>query len=320
MFFDYYSKISIHTDSSTILVGVFVLTNSCGKFDRNRTKQIPINFMDELNLLRKKTGMTIAKAWMVMVTCVIVFIFGAGIIGGVLGYRNADPQEFIEKGVFILLVLILTLSSLWGFYINKKQLPFFNKPSVLVVFVCIIISLAWSYVSPIIVEFLPFNEKESDNIERVGIHFLLGVISSVLFTFLQIGIIGHGLLKNYLFKQVIFTVAAVSIVMVIPQAVVGMFFQTAIMFYIYYRTASFILPLIMSISFIIVEDIFKVYLGNNIVTRNYIKFDFVQNDTLYFTGLAVCITIIIGGLYVIKTQTKVIAWQRPEEDEDLAFL
>jgi hypothetical protein len=182
------------------------------------------------------------------------------------------------------------------------------------------ISLAWSYISPIIVEFFPFNEKESDNIERVGIHFLLGVLSSTLFTFLQIGIIGHGLLKNYLFKQVIFTVAAVSIVMVIPQAVIGLFFQTAIMFYIYYRSASFLLPLMMTVIFNIVEDIFKFNLGSNIVTRNYIKFDFVQNDTIYFAGLAACIAIIIGGLYFIKTQTKVIAWQRPEEDEDLAFL
>lgn len=60
--------------------------------------------MDELNLLRKKTGMTIAKAWMVMVTCVIFFILGAGIIGGVLGYRNADPQEFMEEGIFVLMV------------------------------------------------------------------------------------------------------------------------------------------------------------------------------------------------------------------------
>jgi hypothetical protein len=226
----------------------------------------------------------------------------------------------MEVGVFILMVLILSLSSLWGFYINKEQLPFFNIPSILVVLVCIMISLAWSYISPIIVEFFPFNEKESDNIERVGIHFLLGVLSSTLFTFLQIGIIGHGLLKNYLFKQVIFTVAAVSIVMVIPQAVIGLFFQTAIMFYIYYRSASFLLPLMMTVIFNIVEDIFKFNLGNNIVTRNYIKFDFVQNDTLYFTGLAACIAIIIGGLYFIKTQTKVIAWQRPEEDEDLAFL
>ena len=306
--------------SSTIVVGVFVLTNSCGKFDRNHTKQIPINFMDELNLLRKKTGMTIAKAWMVMVTCVIVFMLGTIIIGGVLGYRRADPQEFMENGIIILMVLILILSSLWGFYINKKQLPFFNKPSVSITLVCIIISLAWSYISPIIVEFLPFNEKESDNIERIGIHFLLGVISSTLFTFLQIGVIGHGLLKNYLFKQVIFTVAAVSIVMVIPQAVVGMFFQTAIMFYIYYRTASFLLPIIMSITFSVVEYIFRIYLGNDIVTKNYIKFDFVQNNTVYYLGLLASITIIIAGLLYIKKQTKTIEWQRPEEDENIAFL
>lgn len=276
--------------------------------------------MDELNLLRKKTGMTIAKAWMVMVTCVIVFMIGAIIIGGVLGYRKADPQEFMENGIFILMVLILILSSLWGFYINKKQLPFFNKPSVSITLICIIISVAWSYISPIIVEFLPFNEKESDNIERVGIHFLLGVLSSTLFTFLQIGVIGHGLLKNYLFKQVIFTVAAVSIVMVIPQAVIGMFFQTAIMFYIYYRTASFLLPIIMSIAFSVVEYIFRIYLGNNIVTKNYIKFDFIQNDTVYYLGLMASIAIIIAGLWYIKKQTKVIAWQRPEDDESIAFL
>ncbi len=276
--------------------------------------------MDELNLLRKKTGMTIAKAWMVMVTCVIVFMLGTIIIGGVLGYRKADPQEFMENGIFILMVLILILSSLWGFYINKKQLPFFNKPSVSITLVCIIISLAWSYISPIIVEFLPFNEKESNNIERVGIHFLLGVLSSTLFTFLQIGIIGHGLLKNYFFKQVIFTVAAVSIVMVIPQAVIGLFFQTAIMFYIYYRTASFILPLVMTLIFNIVEVIFRIYLGNDIVTRNYIKFDFVQNNTVYYLGLLASITIIIVGLLYIKKQTKTIEWQRPEEDENIAFL
>lgn len=276
--------------------------------------------MDELNLLRKKTGMTIAKAWMVMVTCVIVFMLGTIIIGGVLGYRKADPQEFMENGIFILMVLILILSSLWGFYINKKQLPFFNTPSVSITLVCIIISLAWSYISPIIVEFLPFNEKESDNIERVGIHFLLGVISSSLFTFLQIGVIGHGLLKNYLFKQVIFTVAAVSIVMVIPQAVVGMFFQTVIMFYIYYRTASFLLPIIMSITLSVVEYIFRIYLGNDIVTKNYIKFDFVQNNTVYYLGLLASIAIIIAGLLYIKKQTKVIEWQRPEEDENIAFL
>lgn len=276
--------------------------------------------MDELNLLRKKTGMTIAKAWMVMVTCVIVFMLGALIIGGVLGYRNADPQEFMENGIFILMALILILSSLWGFYINKKQLPFFHKPSVSIILVCITISLAWSYISPIIVEFLPFNEKESDNIEQVGIHFLLGVISSALFTLLQIGIIGHGLLKNYFFKQVIFTVAAVSIVMVIPQAVIGLFFQTAIMFYIYYRTASFLLPLLMSITFSVVEYIFRIYLGNNIVTKNYIKFDFVQNDTVYYLGLLASISIIIAGLLYIKKQTKTIEWQCPEEDENIAFL
>lgn len=276
--------------------------------------------MDDLNLLRKKTGMTIGKAWMLMVSCVIVFLLGSALIGGIVGYRNGDSNELVEKGIFIVLLLILFIASLWGFFINKKQIPFFKPSTFFVTLICTIIALAWSYISPIIVDFFPFNETEAENIERMGVEFFLGILLSIFFTFLQIGVIGHGLLKNYLFKEVLFTVAAVSIVMVVPQAVIGLIFQTLILFYIYYRTASFQLPLLMTVIFIVVEDSFKWIWGQDIPTKNYIKIHLIQNDNLYYLGLLIAISIIFVGLFFIKKQTTPIAWQRPEEDEEIAFL
>ena len=120
--------------------------------------------------------------------------------------------------------------------------------------------------------------------------------------------------------QVLFTVAVVRIVMVVPQAVIGLIFQTLIMFYIYYRTASFQLPLLMTTVFIMVEETFKLTWGQGISTKNYIKIHLIQNDNLYYIGLLIAISITLAGLFFIKKQTTPIAWQRPEEDEDLVFL
>lgn len=241
-------------------------------------------------------------------------------MAGIAGYHHIQQSGFLEKGVLVLMIFILMISSLWGFFINKKQLPFFNKQPLSITLSCLAIALAWSFISPLIVDFLPFDETAADSFERIGMDFLLGIAITMLFTFLQIGVVGHGLLKNYLFKQVILTVAAVSIVMVVPQAVIGLLFQTLIMFYIYYRTASFQLPLIMTATYSIVEDSFKWRLGGNIVSKNYIRLHLTPNDNIYYVGLLIAFCVILAGLYFIKQQTTPISWQRPEEDEDIALL
>ena len=276
--------------------------------------------MDELNLLRKKTGMTIAKAWMLMIICVTVLFLGGGILGVMASMNKVEPETYLDRGIFLIMLLIISISSIWGYFINKKKSPLFHKTSLLIYLLCLFIALSWSYISPLVLDFLPFNTIEAESLERVEIELLLGIALSLLFTILQIGVIGHGLLKNYLFKQVIFTVVAVSIVMVIPQAVIGLIFQTAIMFYIYYRTASFQLPLLMTLSFSLVEYACKLTWGHAITTQNYIRIHFVPNPVLYQIGLLVAVLIIVIGLYFIRKNTNPIVWQRPEEDEDLAFL
>ncbi len=199
-------------------------------------------------------------------------------------------------------------------------MPFFRKTPISTTFIAIIIALAYAYVSPAIVDIYPFDNKEKEALENISATNILTLIISIFFTSLQIGFIGHGLLKNYQFKQAIFTVAAVSIMFFVPQAVIGLMFQSMIMFYVYYRTASFQLPIIMTILFSLVEDFLKSIYGYDIGKENYIRTLLVQNNTLYFAGLVASVCVIFGGLYYIKKQTKLIEWQRPDEQETIAFL
>lgn len=273
--------------------------------------------MEELDLLRKKTGMTIAKAWILMMSGILFFILSAGAVGFMAGFKKNAFND-VETFIFIALLSVLLLCCIWGFFINKKELPFFKKPSLVITLLCVVIILAWFYISPILYDLLPYDSKSTPK-DNIGFS-LLEVLLSLALTVLQIGFIGHGLLKNYLFKQVLFTVAAMSIVFVIPQAVFGIAIQTLLMFYIYYRTASFQLPLLMTAILSISEVFFKRTLEIDTSNNNYVRTQLIQNDTLYYIGIAICLGIIAGGLYFIKTQTKTIEWQRPEEDENLAFL
>ena len=76
--------------------------------------------MNDSELLRKKTGMTIAKAWMLMLSCVVVFIKNVGIFGAVAGFKKSGMDD-VENFVFGALLLMLLLCGFWGFFVNKKE-------------------------------------------------------------------------------------------------------------------------------------------------------------------------------------------------------
>ncbi len=272
--------------------------------------------MNEFDLLRKKTGMTIAKAWMLMLSGIFVFLLLAVAIGFYNGYKKNVMLD-AEILVFGVLIAIICLCCLWGFFINKKQLPFFNKPTPESIILSVIVALAWFYISPIINDLLPYESKSSD--KRTDLPLLFESLLSLSFAVLQIGVIGHGLLKNYQFGKVLFTVAAMSIIFVVPQAVVGMALQTLLMFYVYYRTASFQLPVLMSLVISILEEFFRRVLKINISYNNFIK-SLIDNTTVYYLGLVLCVALIAMCFFYIKKRTQVIAWQRPDEDESMAFL
>ena len=276
--------------------------------------------MNELDLLRKKTGMTIAKAWMLMATTIVIFIldntaFKLLINSKTISIKNFDGATFY----FISLFVATFLGCVWGFFINKKQMPFFKNQSLLIWFWCIIIALVWAYISPVVFDILPMNIPKQKNPESLEIGSFFSLTSLLLFIILQIGIIGNGLLKNYALRQAIFTIMAVGIVMLNPIAVISIAFQTLFLFYIYYRTAAFQLPIFMVFIFGALEEILPLYFDANYST-NYIRNYFIQNNSVYYIGLVVCVSLIIGGLYYIKTHTKLIEWQRPEEDENIEFL
>ncbi len=273
--------------------------------------------MNELDLLRKKTGMTIAKAWMLMATTIVILVLSIGIFNYFISV-NKTLTPTLEDSIFYLTsyIFVFFLGSLSGFFVNKKQLPFFRKTTFLIYIWGFMIAIVWCYINPIILDLLPLNPVSfKDN----KIFLLLNMIVILFYIVLQIGIIGHGLLKNYTFRNALFTVIAVSITLIDPQSVLILIFYSSILYYIYYRTASFQLVIFIVTISATVETLLPVYFDANF-TGNYVRNYFIQNNTLYYAGFVACVGLIIGGSYYIKTHTQLIEWQRPEEDENIEFL
>ncbi len=274
--------------------------------------------MNEFDLLRKKTGMTIAKAWMLMVSVVVIFALSNGIFNMFFnanrGSFTMTSKEFIVY--FTAFNLSIFLGCLCGIFINKKQLPSFRNTTPSNYIWGFVIAMAWCYINPVILDFFPSNPISlKDN----KLLLLLGGVGMLLTITLQIGIIGHGLLRNYSFKNALFTVIAVSIIMLEPQSVIILVFYTLFLYYIYYRTASFQLIVFITTISVTTESFLPLYFDAD-YSINYVRTYFLQNETLYYIGFVFCVGLIITGLYYIKTHTKFIEWQRPDEDENITFL
>lgn len=275
--------------------------------------------MDELDLLRKKTGMTIAKAWMLMVMTVISF-FCFRYIFQFLNNQAISPVSFSSsQSRYIAMGLAMSIGCAIGYFINKKEQLSFKKVSLSSIFCCFLIAWAWCFTSPIIYDIMPLNIPKPPKVESLEPRFFITTIALVLMAILQIGIIGHGLLKNYSFKDVIFTVAAVSIIMITPQVVMSLVFQLLFLFPIYYRTASLILPILVVAVTNITEETIMIIFDADFST-NYVRTYFFQDTLMYSIGFIIAFLVIVGGVLYIKKCSKPIQWLKPEEDETIMIL
>jgi hypothetical protein len=275
--------------------------------------------MDELDLLRKKTGMTIAKAWMLMIITVIIF-FCLRFIFQFLNNQSISPVSFSSnQSRYIAMGLAMSIGCTIGYFINKKERLSFKKVSIFSILCCLLISWAWCYTSPIIYDIMPLNIPKPPKIQGLEPRFFITTFALVLMVLLQIGIIGHGLLKNYPFKDVIFTVAAVSVIMITPQVVMSLVFEILFLFPIYYRTASLILPLFVVATVNITEETIMIITDADFST-NYVRTYFFQDTLTYSIGFIISLLVIIGGVFYIKKYSKPIQWLKPEEDETIMIM
>jgi hypothetical protein len=271
--------------------------------------------MEGIDLLRKKTGMTIGMALMLMFGSMFFIFMLAGIYGGINGYtqEKLDQQAAIDLTLVAMLISFCVFSVI-GFYVNKKELFHTKKPDIYIVFMGFLIGILWSLVSTIFADYYNIDKRVTAGMSNT---WWFSFLTNCLFVLLQIGIIGHGLLRNYDFKKTLFTSSFLCVSLFLPAAVISMVFQTGILLFIYYRTASFYFVVLISIIMFSPFYIFKSLYGFQNISYNYLRLEVFKNDTVYYGFWLACIIALIFCLYLVYKNTKEIAWLRETEYVDL---
>jgi hypothetical protein len=264
----------------------------------------------EIDLLPKKKGMTIGNAFMLMISCVTVFAFLAGGTLLILKLSNAKV-DLNDDWIFLALVISFITNSLWGYRMNSKELPFFDKIKYSELKYLIIIALATYYLTSVFSEINLIRDTQRARIidEPSLAKVLIDATITICFVFFQIGIIGHGLLKNYAFQKAILVILFLSICFISPSTVLGIGCQGAILFFIYYRTASFNAVLFTLFFMLIPDYILWFTVGKK--DLNVLRLDVFHGNTLmYGIGWIIALLLLIWTIIKLKTNSKEINWRK----------
>jgi hypothetical protein len=264
----------------------------------------------EIDLLPKKKVMTIGNAFMLMISCVTLFAFLAG--GALLILKLSKAKiELNDDWIFLALVISFIINSFWGYRINGKQLPFFNEFKFSELIYLIIIALATYYLTSVFSEINLIRDTKRVRIidEPSLAKVFIDATITICFVFFQVGIIGHGLLKNYAFQKAVLVILFLSICFISPSTVLGIGCQGAILFFIYHRTASFNAVLFTLFFMLIPDYILWFTVGKK--DLNILRLDVFHGNTLmYGIGWILVLVILIWAIFKLKSITKEIDWQK----------
>ncbi len=268
--------------------------------------------MNELDLLATKKGMTFGKAWM-LIFFTFISLFFVGMAAGFISAANKiDPKSMsIYTLTGISFGISSTIAIVWGYFINLREWPFFKKQNVEVVVLCLFSGFLIRFLSSGFEE-IPLFLIQEEAIRQVSgkpvINFLtlLGVLT------LQIGIIAHGLFRNYPFQKVVVTVLVLSVVQLEPRTIISLVAVALLLMIVYYLTASF--HLVMAIIFIYagIEFVFSVIYGFDPASNNNYRHVLIHNDPLYYALMFLSTALLVWSLFRIKKIAKGITWRRDE--------
>ena len=269
--------------------------------------------MDDLDLIKKKTGMTIGTAWILMFSSMALMF----VLAFAYGFASAFYKKPIETSISVDLVMVVMVMSflifaLIGFYINKKELPYFTKVSKKAMLILFIIAMLWSVISSFFLDYFITNDV-IDQVQGISKTWWFATILNASMIIFQIGVIGHGLLRNYNLKKSMIAISFICIVFYMPAAVSSMVIQSMILLYIYYRTASFLMVLLTSTFMYMPQYIFKGIYNNTKLNYNFYKNEIFPSDNVYYAVWVLAIFALIGALWFFKQNTKTIKWEREEE-------
>ena len=268
--------------------------------------------MDDLDLIKKKTGMTIGTAWILMFSSVaLMFLLGFGY--GITSAVSKEPISMSNSVDLVMIVMVLSFLTfaLIGFFINKKELPYFAKVAPKVLLILFVIAMLWNIIASLFMDYF-INKEMMNKLEGISRTWWFTTILNISMMIFQIGVIGHGLLRNYNLKKSMIAISFICIVFYMPAAVTSMIIQSMILLYVYYRTASFLMVLLTSTMMYMPDYFYRGVFDIQQFNYNFYKNEILPSHTVYYVVWVLAIFALMGALWYLKQNTKVIKWEREE--------
>ncbi|MBP6620018.1 MAG: hypothetical protein KA188_07170 [Leadbetterella sp.] len=269
--------------------------------------------MDDLDLIKKKTGMTIGTAWILMFSS-MALMFLLAVVYGILGFVNKKTFSMNNSVDLVMVVMVLSflIFALIGFFINKKELPYFAKVSPKILLILFVIAMLWSVIASFFLDYY-LNKEKMEQMEGISRTWWFAIILNTSMMIFQIGVIGHGLLRNYNLKKSMIAISFICIVFYMPAAVSSMIIQSMILLYVYYRTASFLMVLYTSTLMFMPDYLYRSIFEIHQLNYNFYKNEIFPSPAVYYVVWVLAIFALSGALWYLKQNTKVIKWERDEE-------
>jgi hypothetical protein len=252
-------------------------------------------------------GMTIFKAFLLVFLCVsLIHIIGwfseTGFLYGLIQASVNNTAKIIFKpnsyGQLISYVVFIFI----GWKINKYEIPLFSKSKFSDYLKVLILGVLW------IVFCIFLNDMvTTKNIGTVAVNQdfkeyfnftgSLRNVNSILYALFYLGVLGHGLLKNYKFKEIIVILAFFSLPVLHPTVVLQYLFLNLILIYIYYHTLAFQLILFFLVIAAIIDHVFVLlYSPHELRYENIIKDQIIGNEIAYYLFMSI---VIVSFLYIL---------------------
>ena len=263
--------------------------------------------------------MTIFKAFLLVFLCVIVihcigFFYKAGFIYSIfktLVNDNSDVQIRLNTYSYIISYSIFIFI---GLRVNNNEMPYFKSSKLSDYLKVFALGALWNVVSIFLIQLVGDNsvgnvKVNQDFTEFFGLKGLLRPLAFIMSIVFLIGIIGHGLLRNYNLMTTMFVVSFFALPYLNPILVVNYMIMNMLLVYIYYYSKAFQLLLIFAVVASLAEYAFAFfYSPDELRYGNIVKDHLTGDSVFYYLFVAFVIIVFLWILFSFKNSKKTNSW------------
>ncbi len=267
------------------------------------------------------TGMTIFKAFLLVFLCVIFihfigFFFKVGFLYS-LFKTFVDDTSFVEIKLNTYSYLIsYSVFILIGLRLNNNEIPYFRSAKRSDYLKVIVLGMLWNVVGIFLIQIVGDNsigyvEVNQDFTEIFDWKGLLRPLAFIMSLVFLIGIVGHGLLRNYKFMTTVVIITFFALPYLNPIIVVAYMLMNLLLIYIYYYSQAFQLLIIFTVVSSLVEyALAYFYSPGELRYGNIIKNHLIGDSGFYYLFMLVVISIFIGIIFSFRNSKSKQFWNR----------